>query len=232
MAWFCENLRANQHILTDVYVETKNEKWFQLSKNYTFVDCCRYIRDHSNSELRLSFRFEQNNKCIFSIKKFVISDKELIPAELPNINHHKSYKKCYLVGYTWGFFGRVSDSQSDLNRRSGRWRVLVYQKLQWTEMSFFDGNLTAQISIYGCQNFGAWCKSTSRQQKQKKHFCKCQKRWIFYLTGKFSVTSQLNQLKKKKEMLNLYVDNRTQEILGDMYCPTCNNKQFAYVSTN
>ena len=36
----------------------------------------------------------------------------------------------------------------------------------------------------------------------------------------------------KKEMFNLYEDNKILEFIGDVYCPTCRNEKCVYISTN
>ena len=43
-----------------------------------------------------------------------------------------------------------------------------------------------------------------------------------------NVPFQLTKYKKKE----LCVDNKVQEIIGDMYCPTCRNEKCVYISTN
>ena len=42
------------------------------------------------------------------------------------------------------------------------------------------------------------------------------------------VPFQSNKYRKKE----LCVDNKIQETIGDMYCPTCRNEKFVYISTN
>ena len=39
---------------------------------------------------------------------------------------------------------------------------------------------------------------------------------------------QLTKYRKKE----LCVDNKVQETVGDVYCPTCRNEKFVYISTN
>ena len=80
-----------------------------LSNNHFFAHCYKFIREHPNSQLRSSFRFEhKNNTCVFSIKKFVFHRNQLIAAEIFNINHYEVfslYKNRYVIGYKCGFFG-------------------------------------------------------------------------------------------------------------------------------
>ena len=62
-----------------------------LSKDNLFHHYYEDIREPSNDQLRLFFRFEQNNKCVFSIKTFYIRGDQLILAEILNKNHHQIY---------------------------------------------------------------------------------------------------------------------------------------------
>ena len=50
-----------------------------------------------------------------------------------------------------------------------------------------------------------------------------------YATNKYYLMSHFNQIKyRKKEMC---VDNKVREIIGDVFCPTCRNEKFVYIST-
>ena len=48
----------------------KNENGSTLSKDKLFAYWYTDLREHSNSHIHSSSRFEQNNRCVFSIKKF------------------------------------------------------------------------------------------------------------------------------------------------------------------
>ena len=37
---------------------------------------------------------------------------------------------------------------------------------------------------------------------------------------------------RKKAIFDLYVDNKIQEVIGDVYCPTCKNEKRVCVSIN
>ena len=65
----------------------KNETSSTLSKDNLLAPGYRDIREHSNSQIRLHMRFEQNTKCVFSIKKLDIHKNHLILAETATINH-------------------------------------------------------------------------------------------------------------------------------------------------
>ena len=78
----------------------------QLSKNNLFDHFHEDIRENSNSQICLSFRFARNDECVCSIKKFNIHGDHLTVAEIVHINIHKSYslyKKRHLIGYKCGF---------------------------------------------------------------------------------------------------------------------------------
>ena len=48
----------------------KFEVGFTKAKNELFSLCYKDIVDHLNRQFRISFRFEKNKSCVFSIKKF------------------------------------------------------------------------------------------------------------------------------------------------------------------
>ena len=49
-----------------------------ISKDNLFVHKHRDIQDHLDRVIRLSFRFEQNKRCVFSIKKFNFFGNQLV----------------------------------------------------------------------------------------------------------------------------------------------------------
>ena len=70
------------------------------SKNNLFAHYYSDIIEHPNRQLRLSFRFGNNNSCIFLIKKFELHGNQLICTEIVNLNHgeiHHLYKNFYYV---------------------------------------------------------------------------------------------------------------------------------------
>ena len=84
----------------------KIENGSTLWKDNLFAYFPKDIREHSNSQIRLSLRFEQYNKCVFSIKKFDLQGDHLILAEIVSNFQHKVYRLYqtrYLVGYKCGF---------------------------------------------------------------------------------------------------------------------------------
>ena len=52
------------------------------------------IIEHPNRQLRLSFRFGNNNCCVFSLKKFKLHGNQIIFTEIVNLNHREVYHLC------------------------------------------------------------------------------------------------------------------------------------------
>ena len=70
------------------------------SKDYLSAHYFNYIIEHSNRQNCLSFRFGNNNSCLFSLKKFEIRGNQIILSEIFNLNHreiHHLYKNRFNV---------------------------------------------------------------------------------------------------------------------------------------
>ena len=70
------------------------------SKDNLFVHHYNDIIEHPNRQIRLSFRFGNNNSCVFSLKKFELHGNQYILTEIVNLNHreiHHLYKNRYYV---------------------------------------------------------------------------------------------------------------------------------------
>ena len=70
------------------------------SKDNLFVHHYNDIIEHPNRQIRLSFRFGNNNSCVFSLKKFELHGNQFILTEIVNLNHreiHHLYKNRYYV---------------------------------------------------------------------------------------------------------------------------------------
>ena len=70
------------------------------SKDNLFAHYYNDIFEHPNRQIRLSFRFRNNNSCVFSLKKFELHGNQFIPTEIVNLNHreiHHLYKNRYYV---------------------------------------------------------------------------------------------------------------------------------------
>ena len=70
------------------------------SKDNLFVHHHNDIIEHPNRQIRLSFRFGNNNSCVFSLKKFELHGNQFMLTEIVNLNHreiHHLYKNRYYV---------------------------------------------------------------------------------------------------------------------------------------
>ena len=70
------------------------------SKDNLFANYYNDIIEHANRQIRLSFRFGNNNSCAFSLKKFELHGNQFILREIVNLNHreiHRLYKNRYYV---------------------------------------------------------------------------------------------------------------------------------------
>ena len=73
---------------------------FQKSKDNLFAHHYNDIIEHPNRQIRLSFRFGNNNSRVFSIKKFETHGNQFILTEIVKLNHrkiHHLYKNRYYV---------------------------------------------------------------------------------------------------------------------------------------
>ena len=58
------------------------------------------VIDHQNGQSRSSFRFGNNTRCVFSVRKFELQDNRFFLTEIVNLNHrdfNDLYKKRYYV---------------------------------------------------------------------------------------------------------------------------------------
>ena len=70
------------------------------SKDNLFVHHYNDIIEHPNRQIRLSFRFGNNNSCVFSLKKYELHGNQFILTEIVNLNHrkiHHLHKNRYYV---------------------------------------------------------------------------------------------------------------------------------------
>ena len=80
--------------------EPKVEIGSTKSKDNLFAHYCNDIIEHPNRQIRLSFRFGNNNSCVFSLKTFELHGNQFILTEIVNLNHreiHYPYKNRYYV---------------------------------------------------------------------------------------------------------------------------------------
>ena len=57
------------------------------AKDELLSHCYKDIDEHLNRQNRISFRFEENNTCVFSIKKFDYYDEQFILTEVVNLGY-------------------------------------------------------------------------------------------------------------------------------------------------
>ena len=70
------------------------------SKDNLFLHHHNDIIEDPNRQIHLSFRFGNNNSCVFSLKKFELHGNQFILTEIVNLNHreiHHLYKNRYYV---------------------------------------------------------------------------------------------------------------------------------------
>ena len=91
----------------------KQQIGFTLFKDELFAQYFQDIKEHCNRQIRLSFRFERNKECCFSIKKFQFVGEQNILTEIINLRHcevHCFYKNRYFIASKCGTF----DSNYDI----------------------------------------------------------------------------------------------------------------------
>ena len=67
----------------------KVEIGFTKAKDELFSHFCKEIVEHLNRQIRLSFRLEKNNTCVFSIKKFEQYGDQFFLTEVDNLGYRK-----------------------------------------------------------------------------------------------------------------------------------------------
>ena len=92
----------------------KQEIGFTSFKDELFAQFFEDIKEHCNRQIRLSFRFERNKECCFSIKKFQIVSEQNVLKKIINLRHcevHSLYKNHYYIASKCGIF----DSNCDIS---------------------------------------------------------------------------------------------------------------------
>ena len=80
----------------------KFEIGFTKAKDELFTHCYKDIVEHLNRQIRLSFRFEKNKTCVFSIEKFEHYGDQFILTEIVNLGYREInhlYKNRFFVAY-------------------------------------------------------------------------------------------------------------------------------------
>ena len=78
------------------------ENGFTKAKDELFSHCYKDRVEHLNRQIRLSFRFEKNKTCVFSIKEFEKYGDQFILTEVVNLSYRKVkhlYNNRYFVAY-------------------------------------------------------------------------------------------------------------------------------------
>jgi len=82
---------ANVPEFTDSITETQNSEIASTKSKYNL--CTHYYKDiieHSNTQIPLSIRFENNKSCVFFIKKFELHRNQLSLTEIVNHIHSET----------------------------------------------------------------------------------------------------------------------------------------------
>ena len=90
----------------------KQEIGFTLFKDALFAQYLRDIKEHWNRQIRLSFCFERNNGCCFSIKKYQIAGEQNVLSENINLRHcevQSHYKNCHYFASKCGIISSNYD---------------------------------------------------------------------------------------------------------------------------
>ena len=87
--------------------KSNQEIGFTIFKDELFAHFFQDIKEHCKRQIRLSFRFEHNRECCFSIKKFKIVGEQNVLTEIINLRHcevHSLYKNRYYFASKCGIF--------------------------------------------------------------------------------------------------------------------------------
>ena len=91
----------------------KQEIGFTLFNDELCVQYFQDLKEHCNRQICLSFRFERNKECCFSIKKFQIVGEQKVLKKTINLRHcevHSFFKIRYYIASKCGHF----DSNYDI----------------------------------------------------------------------------------------------------------------------
>ena len=94
----------------------KFEIGFTKAKDELFSHCYKDIVEHLNRQIRISFRFEKNKTCVFSIKKFEHYGDQFILTEVVNLGYHEIkhlYKNRFLLPTSVTFFRAITRCSTD-----------------------------------------------------------------------------------------------------------------------
>ena len=85
----------------------KFEIGFTKAKDELFSRCYKDIAEHLNRQIRITFQFEKNKICVFSIKKFEHYGDQFILTEVVNLGYSEisyHYNNRFFVAYKCNIF--------------------------------------------------------------------------------------------------------------------------------
>ena len=94
----------------------KFEIIFTKAKDELFSHCYKDIAEHLNRQIRISFRFEKNKTCVFSIKHFEHYGDQFILTEVVNLCYREIehlYKNRFFVAYKCNIFRAITMCSTD-----------------------------------------------------------------------------------------------------------------------
>ena len=90
----------------------KQKIGFTLFKHELLAYYLQDIKEHCNRQIRLSFRFERNKECCFSIKNFKVVGEQNVLTEIISLRHcelYSLYKNRYYIESKCGMFDSSYD---------------------------------------------------------------------------------------------------------------------------
>ena len=96
--------------------KSKFEIGFTKAKHELFNHCYKDIVEHLNRQIRISFRFEKNKTCVFSIRKFEHYGDKFILTEVVNLGYREIkhlYKNRFLLPTSVPFFRAITMCSTD-----------------------------------------------------------------------------------------------------------------------
>ena len=185
----------------------KFEIGFTKANDELFSHCYKDIAEHLSRQIRISFRFEKNNTCVFSMKNFEHYSDQFILTEVVNLRYREIkhlYENRYSVAYKCDIFESNYDCSTDCG---------------------YDNSTIILIGDVYCPNTkcsGRLCqhKKTFQSLGRSDYQCPpcgplCQLRSIPFEEQTNSFFLSLGQ--------GVYVfeerPKSIQDVIGDVYCP-------------
>ena len=92
-------------MLTDSVTETQNWDWIYSVIDNLFVHYYKVNIEHPNGQIRWCFRFQNNNSCVFSIRKFELHGNQFTLTETVTLKHRLIHQepilRCKQVWIKW-----------------------------------------------------------------------------------------------------------------------------------